>query len=318
MTKDLLELLAFRAFWVLLAVSNAASFLRAYRMPEAGRERWLRPVFMAVLWLEAVLMVNIWEQTGNMIPVLQLHLADLFMKMRSLDGGMEFLFGLILILLSLSALFFRTCILKNGGRYRWLFLAVVLQTVLLLLNILIRGSFILQSVSIGAVMLLILWVSGWEFLRAREKKTLPQWAFSILSIFLAFWFVIGVFPYLNPCDQKVEFTLLAQLKLPYTLSETQRWEGVYGEYGLFGGPLVYDPDGPAADVPWPEEMNLERYSYIVCYGSEMETLTVNVWETNTVPIRRSSYRGNVTFKKETVPGCIYIYQIDQMRIENGH
>ncbi len=315
MFNEVLEALAALIFWSLLLLSNALSFWRAYRFAESGREKWLRPTMLAILWIEALLIVGCWERTGN-LSLLPMIFSDIFLILRYLNGGMECLFCLILIPLLLGTFYFRKYIFKRRGNRRLLLLAVMFQTTLLLINVLVRGNYILQSVSMGVILLLVLYSGGSELLRLQKKRTFCQWSSAILSTLLALLFFVGTFPYLNPMDRQVEFSLLTCVEVPYTLSESPKWEGVYGKYCLGGTPLMYSPDGPATDVSWPEEMDLDHFSYIVCYGAEMESLTINIWETFDAPIRRSSYEGHVTFDEVYFPNSIFIYQIDRARIEN--
>ncbi len=313
MFDNIFEELAIHMFFLLLLLSNVTSFWRAYRMPETGSRKWLSPMLWALLWLEAVLIMGSWECYGklNLVP-----LREVLGLMRVMGIGW-LLIGIAPFVLFKGIRYFWDSLYKNTGSQRWLLWAVTLQTILFLLNIFDAKSRILQSVSLGTIILLVLWRTAYECLYLRKDKKILQWALSAMSVLLALWFVAGTVFYLNPMDKQLKFTIFAQVEVSYTLS-SQEWEGVFSKGDDYGGPLMYSPDGPATDVPWPEGMDLDQYSYIVCYGAEMESVAINIWEVINTPYPRGIYEGKVTFGQIDYPNSIFIYQIEKIGIENSY
>ncbi len=137
------------------------------------------------------------------------------------------------------------------------------------------------------------------------------WFAAVVAFAIIFW------PYINPVDQSVDFVLIEELDIPeeYTMVEPRFWYAVYDEFGLYASSRYNPPNGPMQGVSWPE-MDLKRYTYIVCFGQKLDNLKYNTWVTIDAPTYTGAYRGYAEFTEDFYPNSVFIYRIQKMRIDN--
>lgn len=152
-----------------------------------------------------------------------------------------------------------------------------------------------------------------------RKKGIGAKITAIAVCIAAAAFTVSVADYLDPSDRTVEYELYAVVELDKAHSLRPGEEFWIGAYERRNGRdcLWYSTEGSQSTYgsDWPE-LNLSEYSYIICYGQKLRSLTYNVWNTIDIPIRTGLYQGKATFYDGFDPYTIYIYQIPKLEIDN--
>lgn len=127
--------------------------------------------------------------------------------------------------------------------------------------------------------------------------------------------------YIYPFERRLEPVLVAEFEVPeeYELDYPgqQFWHGAYAQFGLYAESFYFNPEDTSSiyGFDWPP-MNFERYSYIITYGQEIESLSYCVWDTIDLPVRTGAKVGYMTLSDDFSPEKVYVYRIPRIRIEN--
>lgn len=146
-----------------------------------------------------------------------------------------------------------------------------------------------------------------------RKKGVGAKITAVAACVAAAVFTLAVADYLDASDRNVEYTLYAvvELEKPHGM-DAGEWDGIhekeYDENYAQSFRSSYGED-------WPE-LNVQEYSYIICYGQQLRSLTYNVWNTIDIPIRTGLLEGKAMFCEGYDPNTIYIYRIPKLKIDH--
>lgn len=183
---------------------------------------------------------------------------------------------------------------------------------------------IFKSILVFAFLLILVVTTSCSIvktIRRHRIKMLNVWDIivSLICVAVTLICIVSVGKYINPFDQKIDVTLVAEYRISEKYQSTfpgqQFWHGAY-DGGFFPDSEYFNTKTMTKyDLKMPF-MNLRRHSYIITYGQKIEELICNVWETIDYPSPTGAMVGRISFEDGFKPQTMYVYETEKIRIEN--
>lgn len=146
----------------------------------------------------------------------------------------------------------------------------------------------------------------------------------IISVFLILLILVSVIylaKYTYPFDKKVSLELCEAITVPEGKPSgfAKDWYTIYS-IPCFNGSFIVDSEHSVDNLKSfnpKHDFDLENYTYIIVFGAELVSFSVNVWDQYGPPIIDLGLEeklGKPVFSEGITPNTVYIYRINRMAV----